>query len=27
VGCTRIKKNDCRIINNEKDTSHDGCSL
>jgi hypothetical protein len=27
VGCTRIKKNDCRIIQNGKDTSHDGCSL
>jgi hypothetical protein len=25
--CTRIKKNDCRIIQNGKDTSHDGCSL
>jgi hypothetical protein len=27
VGCTRIKKNDCRIIQNGKDNSHDGCSL
>jgi hypothetical protein len=25
--CTRIKKNDCRVIQNRKDTSHDGCSL
>jgi hypothetical protein len=25
--CTRIKKNDSRIIQNCKDTSHDGCSL
>ena len=24
---TRIKKNDCRVIQNGKDTSHDGCSL
>jgi hypothetical protein len=27
VGCTRIKKNDYTIIQNRKDTSHDGCSL
>jgi hypothetical protein len=27
VGCTKIKKNDCRIIQNGEDTSHDGCSL
>jgi hypothetical protein len=27
VGCTIIKKNDCRIIQNGKDTSYDGCSL
>jgi hypothetical protein len=27
VCCTRIKKNDCRVIQNRKDTSHDGCSL
>jgi hypothetical protein len=27
VGCTRIKKNDCRIIQNRKDICHDGCSL
>ena len=25
--CTRIKKNNSRIIQNCKDTSHDGCSL
>jgi hypothetical protein len=25
--CTRIKKNNSRIIQNYKDTSHDGCSL
>jgi hypothetical protein len=25
--CTRIKKNNIRIIQNCKDTSHDGCSL
>jgi hypothetical protein len=27
VWCTRIKKNDGRVIQNRKDTSHDGCSL
>jgi hypothetical protein len=27
VWCTRIKKNNSRIIQNWKDTSHDGCSL
>ena len=27
MGCTRIKKNDCRIIQNGKDISHEGCSL
>jgi hypothetical protein len=27
VGCTRIKKNDCRIIQNGNGTSHDGCSI
>jgi hypothetical protein len=25
--CTRIKKNNSRIIQNSKDTRHDGCSL
>jgi hypothetical protein len=25
--CTRIKKNNGRIIQNCKDTSHNGCSL
>jgi hypothetical protein len=25
--CTRIKKNNGRIIQNCKDTGHDGCSL
>jgi hypothetical protein len=27
VRCTRIKKNDSRVIQNRKDTSHDGFSL